>query len=68
MSLNEIRQDLLQTKVSRLDVETGVVYRDAVHFCLSETMNSSEDLNRNVLDIFARNVIESLKDLAETYI
>lgn len=68
MGLEEIRQDLLQTRVPLLGIKTGAVYRNAVDFCLSGIMNSSKNLNKNNLNTFAKNVLEPLKDLTEIYI
>ena len=68
MSLAEFRQDLIDMRVPILGVAVGAVYRDVVHFCLSGSMDSSADLDINVLKEFAKNVAEPLKDLAETHI
>lgn len=63
-TLPEFRQKLLQTREPFLGPMVGALYRDVVHFCLSGTMESSEDLNINVLEAFAKNVIEPLRKLA----
>ena len=68
MKLTEFREYLIDNKLPFLGAGTGAVYRDVVHFCLSETMNSSEDLDRDILENFAKNVIEPLKELAEMHI
>lgn len=68
MSLEQFRQELIKTHVPLLGAVLGVVYRDVVHFCLRGTMDSPEDLDINILQDFAKNVIEPLKELAEMHI
>lgn len=68
MKLTEFRQYLIDKNVPFLDAESGAVYRDVIRFCLSEAMDSSEDLDRDILKEFAKNVIEPLKELAEMHI
>lgn len=68
MSLNEFRQELIKTRVPFLGVGLGAVYRNVVHFCLRGTMDSAEDLDINILEDFAKNVIEPLKELADLHI
>ena len=66
MDLTEFRQELIKIHVPFLGVTMGTMYRDVVHFCLNGSMDSSEDLDISILKEFAKNVIEPLKELAET--
>ena len=68
MDMIALRKDLIETYVSFLGIKIGAVYRDVVHFCLSESMDSSENLDIDILEVFAKNVIEPLKDLVEAHI
>ena len=68
MSLTEFRQHLIDMHVPVLGVAIGALYRDVVHFCLSRSIDSSADLDINVLKEFAENVVEPLKELAEMHI
>ena len=68
MGLVALRKDLIETWVPFLGIKMGAVYRNVVHFCLSGSMDSSEDLDISILEAFAKNVIEPLKDLAEAHI
>lgn len=68
MSLKEFRQELIKKHVPLLGVLLGAVYRDVVYFCLRGTMDSPEDLDINILEDFAKYVIEPLKELAEMHI
>ncbi|KAL9100714.1 MAG: hypothetical protein Q9163_003940 [Psora crenata] len=68
MGLTEFRQELVKNHVPFLGAAVGVVYRDVVHFCLSGAMDSSEDVDSRVLEEFAKNVAEPLKELADIHI
>lgn len=68
MDLSEFRQELVERHIPYLGVAVGAVYRDVVHFCLSGIMDSSEDLDIDILKDFAKNVVEPLKELAEMHI
>lgn len=68
MSLKEFRQELIKKHVPLLGIGLGAVYRNVVHFCLMGTMDSAEDLDFNILENFAKNVVEPLKELADTHI
>ena len=68
MDMIALRKDLIETWVPFLGIKIGAVYRDVVHFCLSGSMDSSEDLDIDILEAFAKNVIEPLKDLVEAHI
>ncbi|KAI4169214.1 MAG: hypothetical protein LQ343_005876 [Gyalolechia ehrenbergii] len=65
MSLEEFRQELITRHVPFLGAGVGAVYRNVVLYCLRETRDSSEDLDTKILEEFAKNVIEPLKELAE---
>lgn len=68
MDLSGFRHELIERRIPYLGVAVGAMYRDVVHFCLSGAMDSSEDLDSGMLEDFARNVTEPLKELAETHI